>query len=120
MFVILFKQGGGGSLTTTKKIKAMKKKTECQIIRKEIANYLADINRMSNNGNVYQLSKKWQIDPYTHTPTIEIEVKGTHVTRPFIEQLKSRVPSIIVEAICTDEGKLFIILSFISGKEDEK
>lgn len=96
------------------------KKTECKLIRKEIANYLTDVNRMSNNGTVYQLSKKWQIDLYTKRPTIEIEVKGTHVTRPFIEQLKSRVPSIIVEAICTDEGKLFIILSFISGKEEQK
>ena len=93
------------------------KKSECQKIRKEISKFLSDINRMSNNGVVYQLSKKWQIDPYTHTPTIEIEVKGTHVTRPFIEQLKDRVPSIIVEAVCADEGKLFIILSFKSGKE---
>lgn len=93
------------------------KKTECKIIRKEIINFLSDVNRISNNGQVYQLSKKWQIDPYTHTPTIEIEVKGTHVTRPFIEQLKGRIPSIIVEAICFDEGKLFVILSFQSGKE---
>ena len=93
------------------------KKTDCQKIRKEISKFLADVNRMSNNGVVYQLSKKWQIDPYTHTPTIEIEVKGTHVTRPFVEQLKETVPSIIVEAVCADEGKLFIILSFKSGKE---
>ena len=93
------------------------KKSECQKIRKEISKFLSDINRMSNNGVVYQLSKKWQIDPYTHTPTIEIEVKGTHVTRPFVEQLKETVPSIIVEAVCADEGKLFIILSFKSGKE---
>ena len=98
------------------------KKSECKIIRKEIANFLADINRMSNNGNVYQLAKKWDIDPYTHRPIIEIQVKGTHATRPFIEQIKDRIPNIIVEAVCVDEGKLFIILSFISekGKEDEK
>lgn len=96
------------------------KKSECKIIRKEIANYLADVNRMSNNGTVYQLAKKWQIDPYTHTPTIEIQVKGTHVTRPFIEQLKDRIPSILVEAVCTDEGKLYIILSFTPRKEEVK
>lgn len=96
------------------------KKTECKLIRKEIANFLADVNRMSNNGNVYQLAKKWQIDLYTHRPTIEIEVKGTHVARPFVEQLKSRIPSIIVEAVCYDEGKLFVILSFQSGKEEQK
>ena len=93
------------------------KKSECKKIRKEISKFLSDINRMSNNGLVYQLAKKWQIDPYTHTPTIEIEVKGTHVTRPFIEQLKERVPSIIVEAVCADDNKLFIILSFTQGKE---
>ena len=93
------------------------KKSECQKIRKGISKFLADVNRMSNNGVVYQLSKKWQIDPYTHAPTIEIEVKGTHVTRPFIEQLKDRVPTIIVEAVCVDVNKLFIILSFTQGKE---
>lgn len=95
------------------------KKTECKLIRKEIINLLSDVNRMSNNGNVYQLARKWDIDPYTHRPTIEIEVKGTHVTRPFIERLKSRIPSIVVEAVCADEGKLFIILSFISEKGKE-
>ena len=93
------------------------KKTDCQKIRKEISKFLADVNRISNNGIVYQLSNKWQIDPYTHTPTIEIEMKGTHVTRPFIEQLKEKVPSIIVEAVCLDDNKLFIILSFTPGKE---
>lgn len=103
------------------------KKKECQIIRKEIAKFIADVNRMTNNGQVYTLASKWEIDPYIHLPTIEIEVKGTHVTRPFIEQLQIRVPAIAVEAVCIDEGKLFVILSLqrenpeaVAGAENDQ
>lgn len=87
------------------------KKKECQIVRKEIAKFIADVNRMTNNGQVYTLASKWEIDPYIHLPTIEIEVKGTHVTRPFIEQLKNRVPAIEFEAVCFDVEKLYVILA---------
>ena len=66
---------------------------------------------MSNNGQVYTLAKKWETDVITHLPTIEIEVKGTHVTRPFIDNLRSRVPAIEFEAVCFDVDKLYVILS---------
>lgn len=87
------------------------KKNIFKTTRKQIATFVQEVNQMSNNGQVYQLAKKWETDIITHLPTIEIEVKGTHVTRPFIDHLRSRIPAIEFEAVCMDVDKLYVILS---------